>query len=105
LAPNNEKTFAAKLVLRLQRQVMLLCEGVYGMMRKINLIIRPTKYQVVHTHLKLKGKLLADKGYIVTPWLRGKSQLKPASGQLFNSGLSLSQLYTNGFLLNLTYSA
>lgn len=28
-------------------------------------------YQVKHTHLALKGKLLADRGYIVTPWISG----------------------------------
>lgn len=124
-------------------------------------------YQVRHTHLALKGKLLADRGYMVTPWVSGslgvgfnqahnfsntptiseavvmpnftsntittftytlgvgvqrnlsqhwqagigyefadwgKSQLNRASGQSLNSGLSLSHLYTNGFLLNLTYS-
>ena len=125
-------------------------------------------YQVRHTHLALKGKLLADRGYIVTPWVSGslgvgfnqahdfsntptisesvimpnftsntttaftytlgagvqrrlnqhwqagvgyefadwgRSQLSRASGQTLNTGLSLSHLYTNGFLFNLTYSA
>ena len=28
-------------------------------------------YQVRHTHLALKGKLLADRGYSVTPWVSG----------------------------------
>ena len=125
-------------------------------------------YQVRHTHLALKGKLLNDRGYIVTPWVSGslgvgfnqshafsntpsiseavvmpnfasqtttaftytvgagvqrhlnqhwqagvgyefadwgKSQLNRASGQTLNNGLSLSHLYTNGFLFNLTYHA
>ena len=125
-------------------------------------------YQIRHTHLALKGKLLADRGYIVTPWVSGslgvgfnqshgfsntptiseavamsnfasntttaftytvgagvqrhlnqhwqagvgyefsdwgRSQLSRASGQTLNTGLSLSHLYTNGFLFNLTYSA
>lgn len=125
-------------------------------------------YQVRHTHVALKGKLLADRGYMVTPWVSGslgvgfnqahdysntplisqavvmpnfvsntttaftytlgvggarhmnqhwqagigyefadwgKSQLSRASGQTLNNGLSLSHLYTNGFLFNLTYSA
>ena len=125
-------------------------------------------YQVRHTHVAIKGKLLSDRGYIVTPWISGsmgvgfnqahnysntptiseavvmsnfasntttaftytlgagvqrhlnphwqagigyefadwgRSQLNRASEQTFNSGLSLSHLYTNGFLLNLTYSA
>jgi opacity protein-like surface antigen len=125
-------------------------------------------YQVRHTHLALKSKLLADRGYIVTPWISGslgvgfnqsydfsntpiisaavvmpnftsntttafaytlgagiqrrlnqhwqagvgyefadwgRSQLSRASGQTLNTGLSLSHLYTNGFLFNLTYSA
>lgn len=35
----------------------------------------------------------------------GRSELDRASGQTLNNGLSLSHLYTNGFLLNLTYSA
>ena len=125
-------------------------------------------YQVMHTHVAIKGKLLADRGYIVTPWVSGslgvgfnqahdfsnaplisqavvmsnfasntttaftytlgagvqrqlnshwqagigyefadwgRSQLNRASGQTVNNGLSLSHLYTNGFLFNLTYSA
>ena len=125
-------------------------------------------YQVRHTHVAIKGKLLADRGYIVTPWVSGslgvgfnqahdysntptisqavmmpdfasntttaftytvgagverhlnphwqagmgyefadwgKSQLSRSSGQTLNSGLSLSHLYTNGLLFNLTYSS
>lgn len=125
-------------------------------------------YQVRHTHVAVKGKLLADGGYIVTPWVSGSlgvgfnqahdynntpaisqaatmpnftsntttvftytlgvgverhlnqhwqagvgyefadwgsSQLGRASGQTLNAGLSLSHLYTNGFLFNLTYHA
>ena len=126
------------------------------------------KYQVKHTHVAIKGKLLADRGYVVIPWVSGslgvgfnqshdfsntpiiseaivmpnfasnttttftytlgvgverhlnqhwqvgmgyefadwgKSQLSRASGQTLNNGLSLSHLYTNGLLFNLTYSA
>tara|TARA_R110002126_G_scaffold123850_1_gene265727 strand:+ start:403 stop:1197 length:795 start_codon:yes stop_codon:yes gene_type:complete len=125
-------------------------------------------YKVKHTHVALKGKLLAERGYILTPWVNGslgvgfnqaydysntptiipaiampnfasntttaftytvgagfqrsfnahwqgglgyefadwgKSQLGRASGQTLNNGLSLSHLYTNGFLFNLTYLA
>jgi opacity protein-like surface antigen len=125
-------------------------------------------YQVRHKHVAIKGKLLADRGYCVTPWVSGslgvgfnqahdysntptiseavvmsnfasntttaftytlgagvqqhlnqhwqagigyefadwgKSQLSRASGQTLNSGLSLSRLYTNGLLFNLTYHA
>lgn len=125
-------------------------------------------YKIRHTHIALKGKLLADRGYIVTPWISaslgagfnqshdftntpliseaivmpnfanhtittftytlgagiqrnlnahwqagmgyefadwGQSQLHRAAGQTLNTGLSLSHLYTNGFLLNLTYHA
>ncbi len=125
-------------------------------------------YQVRHTHVAIKGKLLSEGGYIVTPWVSGSlgvgfnqardfsntptisesvvmpnfasntttaftytlgvgvqrrlnqhwqagvgyefadwgmSQLSRASGQTINSGLSLSHLYTNGFLFNLTYHA
>ena len=125
-------------------------------------------YQVRHTHIALKGKLLADRGYVLTPWISGsvgvgfnqahdfsntpsisqavampnfssntqtsftytvgagvqkalnqhwqlgvgyefadwgRSQLGRASGQTVNNGLSLSHLYTNGFLFNLTYLA
>ena len=125
-------------------------------------------YQVRHTHVAIKGKLLADRGYFVTPWVSGslgvgfnqahdysntptiseavvmsnfasntitaftytlgvgverhlnlhwqagvgyefadwgRSQLNRASGQTLSSGLSLSHLYTNGFLFNLTYLA
>ena len=125
-------------------------------------------YQVRHKHLALKGKLLADRDYSVTPWVSGslgvgfnqahdfsntptineavvmsnfasntttaftytlgagvqrqlnphwqagigyefadwgRSQLNRASGQTLNSGLSLSHLYTNGLLFNLTYLA
>ncbi len=28
-------------------------------------------YQVKHTHVAIKGKLLADRGYVVTPWVSG----------------------------------
>lgn len=28
-------------------------------------------YQVQHTHIAIKGKLLADRGYVVTPWVSG----------------------------------
>lgn len=42
-------------------------------------------------------------GYEFADW--GRSQLNRAPGQTLNSGLSLSHLYTNGFLFNLTYSA
>jgi hypothetical protein len=125
-------------------------------------------YQVKHTHVAIKGKLLSDRGYPVTPWVSaslgvgfnqahnfsdtptiseavvtpnfasntttvftytlgagvqrdlsqhwqvgmgyefadwGKSQLSRASGQTLNSGLSLSHLYTNALLFNLTYHA
>ena len=123
-------------------------------------------YKIQHTHVAVKGKLLADPGYWFIPWVSaslgvgfnnshayentplifeaitmpnfasytkssftytlgvgiqktlnsywqvgigyefanwGQSQLNPASGQTLNSGLSLSHLYTNGILFNLTY--
>ena len=125
-------------------------------------------YKVRHTHVAIRGKLLSDRGYVVTPWVSGslgvgfnqshdysnaptiseavvmsnfasnttttftytlgagvqrhlnphwqagvgyefadwgRSQLSRASGQTLNTGLSLSHLYINGFLFNLTYSA
>lgn len=125
-------------------------------------------YKVNHIHLALKGILLVDYGYWLTPWVSGslgvgsnhaysfsntpiifeampnsnfssntviaftytlgvgvqrvlnrhwqagigyefadwgRSQLGRASGQTLNSGLSMNHLYTNGFLLNLTYLA
>ncbi len=40
-------------------------------------------------------------GYEFADW--GKSQLGRAAGQTMNSGLSLSHLYTNGILANITY--
>ncbi|MDF1827737.1 MAG: SPOR domain-containing protein [Legionellaceae bacterium] len=46
---------------------------------------------------------LAGMGYEFADW--GKSQLDRASYQLLNTGLTLNHLYTNGFLLNLTYLA
>ncbi|MDF1827507.1 MAG: porin family protein [Legionellaceae bacterium] len=42
-------------------------------------------------------------GYEFADW--GKSALERASGQTLNSGIALSHLYTNGFLINLTYLA
>lgn len=42
-------------------------------------------------------------GYEFADW--GSSQLRPASGQLQNSGLFLNHLYTNGVLVNFTYLA
>jgi opacity protein-like surface antigen len=126
------------------------------------------RYQVKHTHLAIKGKLLADRDYVVIPWIGGslgvgfnkahnftntptiseavvmpnftnntttaltytlgagiqrnlnshtqvgigyefadwgQSQLGRASGQTVNTGLALSHLYTNGFLINFTCHA
>lgn len=123
-------------------------------------------YSVNHTHVALKGKLLFDNDFILTPCISGslgigfnhsygfnntptiyeavamsnfsnntttaftytlgigvertlssnwqmgvgyefadwgKSQLGVAAGQTLNTGLSLSHLYTNGLLFNLTY--
>lgn len=123
-------------------------------------------YQVNHTHIALKGRLLLDRGYWVIPWVSGsvgvgfnrahgfmntptifealpnnnfanntktsftytlgagvqkelrehwqlgigyqfadwgQSQLGRASEQTMNSGLALNHLYTNGFLINVTY--
>ena len=51
----------------------------------------------------LNQHLQAGVGYEFADW--GRSQLSRASGQTLNTGLSLSHLYTNGFLFNLTYSA
>ena len=125
-------------------------------------------YQIQHTHIAVKGKLLADKGYWFMPWLSmslgvgfnsaydylntpllaeavsmpnfrsnttttftytfgagiqqtlnphwqvgigyefadwGQTQLNRAAGQTLHTGLSLSDLYTNGILFNLTYLA
>ena len=194
LAPNTEQTFAAnhashafiygEIFLGMQK---LLLEKLKG---QIGLAVATTgnaslsgniwddadpqfnnytySYQITHTHLSLKGKLLNERGSVVTPWVSGslgvgfnqshhftnaptiseavampnfasntttafvytlgagierhltqhwqagigyefadwgKSQLGRAPGQSLNSGLSLSHLYTNGLLLNLTYSA
>lgn len=126
------------------------------------------RYKIRHTHFAAKGKLLADMGYWVMPWVSasigvgfndasnfqstplieeaiqtpnfkshtetaftytvaagiqkalnehwqvgigyefadwGKSQLGCAREQTMNSGLSLSHLYTNGVLFNLSYFA
>lgn len=125
-------------------------------------------YKVQHTHVAVKGKLLADMGYWLIPWISGslgigfnnahsytntptiseaipnanftsntettltytvgagvqkalsthwqvgmgyefsdwgKSQHHRAPGQTMGSGLGLNHLYTNGLLLNLTYTA
>jgi opacity protein-like surface antigen len=124
-------------------------------------------YKIQHTHIALKGKLLADAGYWVTPWISGslgagfnkaygfssapiifealpisdfsshtqtaftytvgaglqktlsehwqvgvgyefadwgKSHLGRAEGQTQNNGIGLNHLYTNGVLLNLTFT-
>ncbi len=42
-------------------------------------------------------------GYEFADW--GKSQLDRAEGQTMNSGLALNHLYTNGFLVNISYLA
>ena len=125
-------------------------------------------YKVKNTRVSIKGKVLADKGYIVAPWISGsigvgfnqahnftntptleqavaisnftnntttaltytlgagiqryidnhcqvgigyefadwgKSQLGRQSSQILNSGPAMNHLYTNGFLVNLTYVA
>ena len=126
------------------------------------------RYKIKHTHVAIKGKLLADRGYAVIPWISGslgagfnqahdfnntptiseavtipnftnntvtaftytvgagvqhslnahwqiglgyefadwgRSHLGMAPGQVYNTGLSLAHLFTNGFLCNLSYSA
>jgi len=123
-------------------------------------------YQVRHTHVAVKGKLISDRQAKTQPWVAGslgvgfnqahgfsntptiseaivipnfadntttaltytlsvgadrninksyragvayqfadwgKSELGPAQGQTMNSGLKLSHIYTNGFLINLSY--
>ena len=125
-------------------------------------------YKLQHTHVAVKGKLLADAGYWLTPWISaslgvgfnnahsfnntplifeavpnanfsshtqtsftytlgagiqkalsahwqvgagyefadwGQSALHRALGQTMGSGLGLNHFYTNGLLLNLTYTA
>ena len=125
-------------------------------------------YKLQHTHVAVKGKLLADAGYWLTPWISaslgvgfnnahsfnntplifeavpnanfsshtqtsftytlgagvqkalsahwqvgagyefadwGQSALHRAVGQTMGSGPGLNHLYTNGLLLNLTYTA
>lgn len=194
LTPNIEKTYAAnhsshalvngELFVGLQRPLREKLEGQFGLAVATTsnaslsghvwddadpLFNNYTyQYQVQHTYLALKGKLLADRGYIVAPWVSGslgigfnqahdfsntptisqavvmpnfanntttaftytlgvgverklnqhwqagvgyefsdwgRSQLSRAPGQTSNNGLSLSHLYTNGFLFNLTYHA
>lgn len=194
LAPNIEKTYAAnhtshalvdgEIFLGIQRPLREKLEGQMGLAvattghaslsgyiwddAEAQFNNYTYSYQVRHTHVALKGKLLMDRGYIVMPWVSsslgvgfnqagsfsntptiseavvmsnfvshtttaftytlgvglarnisahwhggigyefadwGKSQLNRALGQTLNSGLSLSHLYTNGFLLNLTYLA
>jgi len=43
----------------------------------------------------------AGMGYEFADW--GQSRLNPASGQTIGNGLSLSHLYTNGLMFNITY--
>lgn len=125
-------------------------------------------YRLQHSHLAIEGKLLAEVGLIITPWINGsigvgfnransftnkptvcgalpnpnfasntatsftysigagiqrefnnhwqvgigyefadwgKSELGRATGQTLNTGISLSNMYTNGILLNITYVA
>lgn len=125
-------------------------------------------YKIRHTHVAIKGKLLAERWYFVIPWISGsigvgfneahrftntptifeavtnpnfasntkttfsytvgagvqktltknwqvgigyefadwgKSQLHRALGQTLGDGLALNHLYTNGFLLNITWLA
>lgn len=50
---------------------------------------------------ELKQHWQAGIGYEFADW--GKTRLNRAPGQTANNGLFLSHLYTNGFLLNLTY--
>jgi opacity protein-like surface antigen len=48
-------------------------------------------YQVRHTHLALKGKLLAERGYIVTPWLSGSLGIGFNQAQDFSNTPTISQ--------------
>ena len=97
LAPNIEKTYAAnhashalvdgEIFLGIQKPIREKLEG------QIGLAVATTgnaslsgntwddaqaqfnnytyEYQVRHTHVAIKGKLLADRGYVVTPWVSG----------------------------------
>ena len=192
LAPETEKTYAAnhashsltdgEIFLGIQKPLRAQLEGQIGLALAMTDNAALTgniwddadpqfnnysyNYNVRHTHIALKGKLLANIGYLVTPWVSGsvgvgfnqahdfsntptiseaivmpnftsnttstltytlgvgiertinphlqvgigyefadwgKSQLGRAAGQTMSTGLSLSHLYTNGFLCNLTY--
>jgi opacity protein-like surface antigen len=48
-------------------------------------------YKVRHTHLALKGKLLAERGYIVTPWLSGSLGVGFNQAQDFSNTPTISQ--------------
>lgn len=126
------------------------------------------QYQIQHTHLAAKGKLLLDAGFVLLPWISGsvgvawnqaqnftsmptiypaiptpyftnntqtaftytvgagvqyaiaqkwqigigyefadwgKVQFGPAADQTMNNGYAVNHVYTNGFLVNLTYLA
>ena len=49
------------------------------------------QYQVRHTHLAIKGKLLAERGYVLTPWLSGSVGVGFNEAYSFNNTPSISQ--------------
>ena len=51
-------------------------------------------YQVRHTHVAAKGKLLADGGYIVTPWVSGSLGVGFNQAHDYNNTPAISQAAT-----------
>ena len=48
-------------------------------------------HQVRHTHLALKGKLLADRSYILTPWVSGSLGVGFNQAHGFSNAPTISQ--------------
>jgi len=67
------------------------------------------RYQVKHTHIALKGKLLADRGYLVIPWVSGSLGVGFNKAHDFTNTPTISEAvvmpnFTNNTTTALTYT-
>ena len=84
-------TFTVKTrLLRLARTVF---QARYGMMDSHNLIISPIIYHIRHTHVAAKGKLLADVGFPVKPYVSGSLGIGFNQSNLFSVRCVLAFTY------------
>jgi len=121
LAPEVEKTYAAdksthafvdgELFLGMQRQINDKLQGQLGVAIAATNFTRVTgtiwddadpvfnnytyNYKIRHNHLAIKGKLLADVGYMVTPWVSGSLGVGINRADGFNNNPTIFEAVPN----------